>query len=223
VYIVTPVPLHFATDIFHEQFCQRAVLRGIADYETRPSRAAEDARNQIMREVLKRGGYSHFFFLDADSFPYDEFAIEKLMMHNKPVIAGPTPTQRQPVDVAKMDLFSGSYQTERSRIRRLWNVVVEKDGKLKSLHRNEFKPELDELPKNLFKCVHVGCTGLLVSVDVIAKLKEPFQKTERDNLGNVVLSEDYYFCQNIRNAGYDIWIDPAIKSGHRQTIDIGAY
>jgi GT2 family glycosyltransferase len=39
----------------------------------------------------------------------------------------------------------------------------------------------------------------------------------------MVKSEDYDFCDKVRDAGYDIWIDPEVKFGHQQSIDIGIY
>ncbi|RKY03957.1 MAG: hypothetical protein DRP56_10680 [Planctomycetota bacterium] len=222
VYIVTPVMLNFTIDVFMSQFCSAAIMRGIAEWETMPSRAAEDARNRMMRDVLKnKPQYTHFFFLDADSFPYDAYMIEKLLQHNKPVIAGPTPTQRCPKNL--VGFTNGKLENKRGNIRRLWNVVIEKDGNPVSLRRDDKNTALDELPSGLFKAAHVGCTGLLVRRDVIESMTEPYQYTHRNEVGDVVLSEDYDFCQKIRKAGYDIWIDPTQKSGHRQTIDVGNY
>ena len=211
VMIVTPCPLHQAVDIRNATFCASAIARGIAAWLPTPSRAGEDGRNQIFRETLAMQDvrYTHFFLLDADSFPYNPYMIEKLLSCNKPVIAGPTPVQREGVN-------------EGDPIRRLWNIVIENDGRRKNLERSD-DPAKDELPAKMFKAKYVGSTGLLVAREVIKRMPEPYQMTLRDGHGKTTLSEDYYFCEQMQKMGYDIWIDPTLKSGHNNSIDIGNY
>ena len=211
VMIVTPCPLNQSVDVRNATFCASAIARGIAAWMPTPSRAGEDGRNQIFRETLAMmdGRYTHFFLLDADSWPYNPYMIEKLLSHDKKVIAGPTPVQREGAN--RGDL-----------LRRLWNIVIEVKGIKKSLKRSD-DPAKDELPKGLFKTKYVGSTGMLVAREVIEKMPIPYQKTQRNAHGQTVLSEDYYFCEQIQKMGYDIWIDPTLKSGHNNSIDIGNY
>ena len=211
VMIVTPCPLNQAVDIRNATFCAFAITRGIAAWLPTPSRAGEDGRNQIFRRTLamKDVRFTHFFLLDADSWPYNPYMIEKLLSHGKAVIAGPTPVQREGVN-------------EGDLIRRLWNIVIEKDGRRKSLKRS-MDPAKDELPKGLFKAKYVGSTGMLVAREVLERMPQPYQMTLRDEIGKTSLSEDYYFCEQITKLGYLIWIDPDLKSGHNNSIDIGNY
>ncbi len=211
VMIVTPCPLNQAVDIRNATFCASAIARGIAVWMPTPSRAGEDGRNQIFRRTLAMRDVrcTHFFLLDADSWPYNPRMIEKLLSHGKKVIAGPTPVQREGVN-------------EGDPIRRLWNIVVETEGGSKSLKRST-DPKWDELPKKLFKTKYVGSTGMLVAREVIERMPQPYQRTKRDEIGKTILSEDYYFCEQITKLGYPIWIDPAEKSGHNNSIDIGNY
>ncbi len=212
VMIVTPCPLHQAVDIRNAVFCASAIARGIAAWMPTPSRAGEDGRNQIFRRTLAMEDvrYTHFFLLDADSWPYNPYMIERLLSHNKPVIAGPTPVQREGAN-------------EGDLIRRLWNIVIEeRDGSRKSLKRSD-DPAEDELPAKMFKAKYVGSTGLLVAREVIERMPQPYQMTLRDGRGKTTLSEDYYFCEQIAKLGYPIWIDPTLKSGHNNAVDIGNY
>ncbi len=223
VMIVTPCPLDHTVDLRLAVFCASAIARGIADWLPTPSRAGEDGRNQIFRETLamKDVRYTHFFLLDADSWPHNPYMIEKLLSHGKAVIAGPTPTQREGKE--KWDFGAFTYATVvRDPIQRFWNIVIEGNGKPKSLKRSA-DPTKDELPKGLFKAKYVGGTGLLVAREVIERMPEPYQKTERNVHGKTTLSEDYYFCEQITKLGYPIWIDPDLKSGHNNSIDIGNY
>ena len=47
---------------------------------------------------------------------------------------------------------------------------------------------------------------------------QPFEYEDANTRGPVLLSEDFAFCQRAREAGFGIWIDPAIRLGH-----IGSY
>jgi GT2 family glycosyltransferase len=98
-----------------------------------------------------------------------------------------------------------------------WNVVTKNDGQLHIIKRSE------KLPSGLFKAEYVGGTGILIRRDVIQKLNQPYMMTQRNEQGDIVKSEDYDFCDKVRDAGYDIWIDPEVKFGHQQSIDIGIY
>ena len=53
------------------------------------SDAAEYARNEIVRQMLA-GDFTHLFFLDSDTFP-PFGAIDKLLAHDKDIVAGVTP------------------------------------------------------------------------------------------------------------------------------------
>lgn len=223
VMIVTPCPLNFNIDLRMAVFCASAITRGIAAWLPTPSRAGEDGRNQIFRETLamKDVRYTHFFLLDADSFPYNPYMIEKLLNHRLPVVAGPTPTQREGKDKWDFKSFQ-AVELKRDPIQRLWNIVTEVDGVRKSLKRSR-GPDKDELPAKMFKTKYVGSTGMLIAREVIEKMPIPYQKTERNEHGQTTLSEDYYFCEQMQKMGYDIWIDPTLKSGHNNSIDIGNY
>jgi GT2 family glycosyltransferase len=214
VLIVMPTPLTHQIDLRAAQFCTFAVQQGLADWRGIPSRTAEDCRNLALNTELdsKKSPFTHFFFLDADTFPYDKFALHKLLAADKPVIAGVTPTVRIPVKMA-----DGSY----SKLRKLWNVVtLDENGNPKPMYRNSNK-ELDELPSAPFEAHYVGGTTILIKREVIEKMERPYQITDRDDNGKVKLSEDYFFCERIRDAGYRIWIDPSIVCGHNQTFDVG--
>lgn len=223
VMIVTPCPLNHNVDLRMAIFCACAIARGIASWLPTPARSAEDGRNQIFRETLAMTDvrYTHFFLLDADSFPYEPYMIEKLLNHRLPVVAGPTPTQREGKE--KWDFKGYQYAVvKRDPIQRLWNIVLEVDGVRKSLKRSD-NPARDELPSKMFKAKYVGSTGMLIAREVIEKMPIPYQKTQRNEHGQTVLSEDYYFCEQMEKMGYSIWIDPTLKSGHNNSIDIGNY
>ncbi|MFH1717513.1 MAG: hypothetical protein ABIF19_09205 [Planctomycetota bacterium] len=191
------------TDIFID----KAVIRGIAECKMYASKVPELARNSAIQAfLLGHTKKTHIFFLDDDSTPENDYAIEVLMRHKKPVICAPTPICR--------------YDPDNKHFNFLWNTIVTKDG------HTEEKPQLenigpDELPKKLFKCHRTGGTGLLVHRDVLEKLQSPYQMTTyNDNWTDVTKSEDIYFCDKIRKAGFDIWADGNTVCHHYHRLDI---
>jgi len=193
VLIGMPVPQ--SKNVNHEaaMFCTKAVQRGMA-IRTIYSRTSEDGRNDIIDFFLRHKEFSHLFFLDADTAPPD-YAIEKLLSLNKPVIAGLTPIYRQ------------------SNKKWQWSAVVKDGDKLKKI-------KIDEKPNKPFKAERVGGTTILIKRCVLEKIKPPYQVTVRDDLGKVTLSEDFYFTDKIKAAGFDLWVDPSIVCKHFHTVDL---
>lgn len=188
-------------------FVTRAIVRGIAECQPIPSKTPELARNTAIADFLRNyPKKTHIFFLDDDSPPQDNFAIEKLLVKNRPVICAPTPIWR--------------YDKDMNHFHLLWNTIVTAPGHTKD------KPKLenigvDERPKKLYKCWRAGGTGLLIHREVLQKLKPPYQKTVyNETWTDVLTSEDIYFSDKIRQAGFDIWVDPETVCHHFHKLDI---
>jgi len=190
-----------------DKFVTRAIVRGIAECQSLNTKAPELARNYCIADFLRNHPKkTHIFFLDDDSPPQDNFAIEKLLVKDKPVICAPTPIWRSEKDLKHFHL--------------LWNTIVTAPGHTKDNQKLD-NLGADELPKKLFKCWRVGGTGLLVRRDVLQKLKPPYQVTTyNESHTDVLTSEDIYFSDKIREAGYDIWADPETVCRHFHALDI---
>jgi hypothetical protein len=183
-------------------YITRAIVRGIAECQPFPSKAPELARNYAIADFLENHPRkTHIFFQDDDSTPKDIYTIEKLLRHNKPVICGVTPIWRYGKSLINFQL--------------LWSPVIRKDdGKLDNIG-------VDELPKKPFKAYRTGGTCMLIARRVLEKLEPPYQKTTfNDTVTDVTLSEDMYFSDKIRNAGFEIWIDPQVICSHFHVLDI---
>ena len=183
-------------------FITRAIVRGIAECQPLPSKAPELARNYAIADFLENHPRkTHIFFLDDDSTPKNNFAIELLLRHDKPVICGVTPIWRYGKSLKDFSL--------------LWSAVIQKpDGKLDNIG-------VDELPKKPFKAYRTGGTCLLIERKVLEKLEPPYQKTTfNDTVTDVKLSEDMYFSDKIRKAGFEIWCDPKVICSHFHVSDI---
>ena len=70
------------------------------------------------------------------------------------------------------------------------------------------------LLKETFKVAGIGTGCLLIKASVFEKIGKPYFPMEYDKEGNITCTEDMGFCEKVRNAGMDIWCDPAISVSH---------
>lgn len=116
--------------------------------------------------------------------------LKKLLAHDKDVVAGIYPLSQQ-CGIA-------------------W--CLSREEKFKAL-------PINDLPNNLFKVTHVGCGMMLVKTEVFDNLEWPYW-CNGFVYGKKTIGEDVYFCKKLREAGYDIWVDPKIKCGHFRAVDL---
>jgi hypothetical protein len=181
-------------------------LSGIADYIPIPSRGAAVARNTAIEMFLNEPRYkdkTHLLFVDADTCPVSENALAKLLLDGKPAVSGITPICVETNNNGEMtwDL--------------LWSCTYkDQDGVVKDYG-------IDDLPKKMFKAYRTGGSFFLIRRDVLEKLEQPYQKDIFDEKWlRRDLGQDYYFCDNITKAGFDIWIDPEVICHHYHKFDL---
>jgi hypothetical protein len=206
VAIAMPTAINHSGPFDPGNFMAAAVSRRIAEFEHFPSRQPEFGRNVAIKKFLTHPDWqkhSHLFFLDSDTWPDNPLAIERLLSHNKPVVAGLTPIMMQ---TANNDYYGH------------WSAMLPAEREGDPPKRIRFE---DELPKGLFKAHQTGGTTILIRRDVLEKLKPPYQQaTYNDDVTWWRMTEDFYFCRKIREAGYDIWIDPEVKCHHLHQFDL---
>ena len=202
VLIVKPHRMDYQTDERVSCFIMKAFQREVGEVMPIANKAPEFARNTAIDAFLyepEHARKSHIFFLDADTQPVDDFAIERLLSLDKPVVCGVTPIK----------MGTGSTFTLG------WNVQKKKeDGGYENY-------DIDELPDQPFKIDRVGGTTLLIKRHVLEALEKPYQRCEyKKDFTNTSLSEDFYFSQKLHEAGFDIWCDPLTVCRHYHYIDI---
>jgi hypothetical protein len=68
------------------------------------------------------------------------------------------------------------------------------------------------LPREGLTRIHAaGSAGMLIRRRVLEALEDPWFRPAPDAAG---LNEDLYFCQQVREAGFELWCDPALPMGH---------
>ncbi len=93
--------------------------------------------------------------------------------------------------------------------------MTTRNGLFWSVSREEpFNPlGVDDLPDNPFKVKSCGFGIVLIKINVFEKLEWPYWKNEFEP-GVIKKGEDIYFCDKVREAGFDIWCDPKVKCNH---------
>ena len=203
VLIVKPHNVQYQTDQRCSDWIMKAFQRGVGEPIAIPTKIPELGRNWAIEQFLTNPQHkdkTHIFFIDSDTVPMNDFAIESLMRHNKPVVAGVTPIVRKGEE-----------------LRCMWSVIIDDPTKPDNMDTIGIL----DLPKKLFKAKRVGGTTLLIRRDVLEKLTVPYQKsTFNEKITAQTDSEDYYFSDNIRKAGYTIFVDPDVQCHHYHNTDL---
>ena len=202
ILVAKPHNFEFTTDERTNNFIMKAFERGLIEYAPIRSKLPELARNKMIYEFLHEPKYAdktHIFFLDDDSPPIDQFAIEYLRQQDKPVACGVTP-----IAVVSAETLDCK-----------WSAAVD-DGNGEIQMFNMFN-----LPKKPFKALRVGGTCMLIQRRVLEALEPPYQRnTFDDRYESIKLGEDIYFAEKIRKAGFPIWVYPEIQCHHYHKFDI---
>lgn len=73
---------------------------------------------------------------------------------------------------------------------------------------------LDEKDGDLFKCKALGGGLLLIKTEVFLKTPQPWFGYKWHDNGMIKMSNDWFFCEKAREAGFDIWVDMTLKPRH---------
>lgn len=194
VLVATPLGKDVRIDVRTLMFLQEEMSHYAGQgwkWTTRVAYPVADARNEMIDE-MKEGDYTHIYLLDADTTPPDN-AISRLLEHDKDVVAGITPVWLK---------------------ENCWNYQIEKDVKVHA-----------DIPgTELFRAARTGGTTILIKRHVLKKLKQPYYKCEKcksEITGAIEYkTDDYYFCDKLHEAGFELWIDPTIVCGHMQIVNL---
>ncbi len=94
-----------------------------------------------------------------------------------------------------------------------------------ALYFNRFPPfeptailSLDRFPEwtpdSFYGVDRIGGGCLLVNTDVFRIMKAPWFRMKRDEGGNILLGEDFAFCDEARKLGYKVWCDSTVTAKH---------
>jgi hypothetical protein len=151
----------------------------------------DDLRNNLVDKALEIGATS-LWMCDVDQV-YHPHTIPRLLSHRLPVVGALVHRRYPPFDSLMLK-------------------TVEIDER-----RNGYVP-IDEWKDG--ELVEVDATGagcIMFSMEVFRKLPRPWFKAKLNPDGSV-LGEDIGFCQELKAAGYRIFVDTSVPAGHLTTM-----
>lgn len=156
-----------------------------------------DRARNLGAEAAMQNDCDYLLFID-DDMTFDPDALQNLLRRDKDIVAGMFFGRVEPSMHLCFDLVQTSEGPKYEKIDIDLLLDAEKKG----------------------ACIPVDATGTgftLIKVDVFRKLKELEPDTPifaTVNKGKAFMSEDVYFCQRAKEAGFQVWVDTAVKIGH---------
>ncbi len=204
---------------FSGQFLEKwtyIILNAATEYGLSFSRkytpVVSTTRNNILGGFWMDGEYQKPF---KGEVPYDYLVwidddqavawsqIQQLIAYDKPVVAGWTAT-------------AGLQYTA---------MTEKQDEGYRAKHGMYPKVSIGDMEKrkDLFKCYAIGFGLVVIQKGVVEKLRYPwFGPIPRTESNGVIttMSDDESFCFRLREAGFDMWVDPTVRIGHEKTFTV---
>ena len=150
-------------------------------------------RNDIVEKAMLEG-VTHLIMMDVDQV-YHPKTITRLLSHNLPVVGALVHRRYPPFDSLMLK-------------------VVEIDDKFNGYE------SIDEWEEG--ELVEVDATGggcLMFNMEVFKKIPRPWFRNDRQVVeGLPAIGEDIGFCQDLKAAGYRIFVDTSVPAGHLTTM-----
>lgn len=144
----------------------------------------------LLVNLAKEQGCEYLFFVDHDVvYPTD--TLTRLLAHDKDVVAAHYNVRSiaPPLGMA-------------------FDVAGERIPLI------EYAPHDWRLPHTeLFQVGGIGCGCMLIKLPIFDKLERPFFQIRIDG-DEITVSEDLWFCNRVRRAGFELWCDPTLKCYH---------
>ena len=163
---------------------------GLKVFAPQNVRPWDRARNLCHRQFLSER-YEYLFFLDANTIPHPS-VLDRLLRHDLPMVAGV-------VQIWQEHLMPMSFR---------WDGLAkhfEDPASVDEVIGAGYKPHHGE---GLQEVDVTTCACTLIKREVMERVRRPaFAFTHTDEFGTEGLSEDFYFCDGVRLAGYPIAVD----------------
>lgn len=141
-------------------------------------------RNDIVEKGLSLGA-THLLMMDVDQVYGDPKTITKLLAHKLPIVAARVHRRYPPFDPIFSRLTDTGYQ-----------------------------PIEDYEPGSLVECDATGCGCILYDMEVFRVMPYPWFRFRKDEATGLITGEDFGFCQDLKAAGYRIFVDTSVEVGH---------
>ena len=132
----------------------------------------------------QRAQCTHLLFVDADMF-FPPQTLTKLLAHGKPIVGAAYNYRRLPLE---------------STVK-----IAGPDGRLVAV---------PHIPTEPFQCAAVATGCVLIDLAVFDKVPLPWFHCTYTDQGDLDQGDDYWFCRQAAQAGYEIWCDPTLDVKH---------
>jgi GT2 family glycosyltransferase len=143
--------------------------------------------------------YDYLMWIDSDMvFQPEQFF--KLLDHEKDVVSG---------------MYKMNDNLNYATVENMDEDFFEQWSYYQFLQDNDIKKK----NRKLFKADYTGMGWMLVKYGVIEKMKYPYfypRKTTHKPGWEEFVWDDVEFCLRVREAGFDVWVDPNIIPGHEK-------
>lgn len=181
-----------------------------AYYQSRFNEPIDIARNALAQEFLLETKADYLLFVDNDATFHPD-AILRLLAHNVPMISGCMYTRTIPPKPT-MAKYLGRAANGKDYYKFIDTVKAILEHARK--HEVTSVPENDYLfPKtkqDLYAVDAVGMHFTAIRRDVFEAIEPPYFEMR----GKTGAGEDFYFCKRVREAGFPIYVDLSIHTGH---------
>ena len=150
--------------------------------------------------------YDYMMWIDSD-IAFNVEMFKKLIEVDKDIASG---WYAQPGDSG-----TGFYTPV---VEEMDNEYFEENGSYKFLTTKDLLER-----EQIFKVDYTGFGWILIKQGVFESIEYPWFAPKIINIGDElqdVCSEDVSFCKDVKDAGFDIWLDPTCRVGHEKTLVI---
>ena len=151
--------------------------------------------------------YDYMMWIDSD-IRFNNEMFQKLVDINKPIASG---WYAQPGGAASGGFYTPVVQT-------MDDEFFKQHGTYQFLTTEDMAEKTD-----LIKVDYIGFGWVLIKQGVFENLEYPWFAPKLMHIDeNIqdVCSEDVAFCHDVKDAGFDIWMDPTCRVGHEKLITI---
>lgn len=129
-------------------------------------------------------GFSHLWLVDND-MTFPPDTLARLLAHKKDIV--------------------GAAYNYRQFPRRTVVKMVDEEGRV-------MIPET--LPPTIFPCYAIGSGCKLITVEALRKIQRPWFWLRCDDEGQLITSDDVWFCEQAIAVGIETYCDPTIDAKH---------
>jgi len=135
-------------------------------------------------------GVTSLLFMDVDQV-YPVDTVTKLLSHKLPIVGGKVNRRYPPFDPIMMRITDAGYQ-----------------------------PIEDYEPGSLISVDATGTGCILYDMNIFRNLPYPWFRFQKNPANGMIIGEDIGLCQDLKAAGYEIYVDTSVEIGHLATMII---